>query len=109
MSPIFYCLRFDTSLFVAPTTRKVTVELFYPTSTRVVHLRSLVRGKIMSTEPLRNRQSAVGIATGYGLDDRGGRWSSSDRVKDFLHVVLTGSEVHTACYPVGSGGKAAGA
>jgi hypothetical protein len=31
---IFYCLRFETSLFVAPTTRRVTVEVFDPASTR---------------------------------------------------------------------------
>jgi hypothetical protein len=30
------------------------------------------------------RDSVVGIVTGYGLDDRGGRNSSPDRVKNFL-------------------------
>jgi hypothetical protein len=31
-----------------------------------------------------SRDSAVGIATGYGSDDRGGRSSSPGRVKNFL-------------------------
>jgi hypothetical protein len=36
---IFYCLRFETSFFVlwSPTTRRATVEVFHPTSTRDVH------------------------------------------------------------------------
>jgi hypothetical protein len=38
--------------------------------------------------------SVVGIATGYGLDDRG------------VGVrVQTGSEVHPASYPMGTGGS----
>jgi hypothetical protein len=32
----------------------------------------------------RSRDGSVGIATGYGLDDRGGRSSSPGRVKNFL-------------------------
>jgi hypothetical protein len=39
-----------------------------------------------------SRESAVGIATGYGLDDRRGRSSSPCRDKNFLYVVQTGSE-----------------
>jgi hypothetical protein len=34
--------------------------------------------------PYRSRDSVVGIATGYGLDDRGIRSSSPGRVKNFL-------------------------
>jgi hypothetical protein len=62
-----------------------------------------------------NRDSAVGIATGYGLDDRGvgvrvpvgSRILSSPRRLDRLWV-------HATSYPVGTGGsfprgKAAGA
>jgi hypothetical protein len=61
------------------------------------------------------RDSAVGIATGYGLDDQG----VGVRVlvgQDFsiLYVVETGSGVHPPSYPIGTGGsfpgsKAAGA
>jgi hypothetical protein len=59
--------------------------------------------------------SAVGgIAAGYGLVDRGGQISSLGKVKNFLHVVQTGSGAHPASYTMGtggsfSGGKAAGA
>jgi hypothetical protein len=60
------------------------------------------------------RDSSVGTATGYGLDDRGGRSSSPGRVKNFLHVVQTGSGVPKTSYPMGTadsfpGSKAAGA
>jgi hypothetical protein len=57
----------------------------------------------------RCRDSSVGIATGYGLDDRvvESRWG-----QDFLllHVVQTGSRAHPASYQMDTaGGKAAGA
>jgi hypothetical protein len=59
-----------------------------------------------------NRDSSVGVATGYGLDSRG--WIPG-RAKyfSFLHIVDNGSEAHTNSYPVGKpgsfpGGKAAG-
>jgi hypothetical protein len=32
----------------------------------------------------KSRDSSVGVATGYELDDRGGRSSSPDNVKNFL-------------------------
>jgi hypothetical protein len=55
----------------------------------------------------------ISIATGYGLDN-GGVSLRPSRVKNFLHFVQTGSEVHPASYPMGTGGsfpggKAAGA
>jgi hypothetical protein len=54
--------------------------------------------------------SAVGIAPGYGLADRGGRSSSPGRVKNsFLYVVQTGSGAHPDSYSMGPGGKATGA
>jgi hypothetical protein len=66
------------------------------------------------TPNARSRDSAVGIATGYGLDDGGVR----DRVPvesriSVLHVVQTGSGAHPASYPMGTGcafagGKAVG-
>jgi hypothetical protein len=34
LATIFYCLRFETSLLSPPTTRRVTVEVFDPASTR---------------------------------------------------------------------------
>jgi hypothetical protein len=49
----------------------------------------------MSTE------SVVGIATSYGLDDRGvGVLEYS-----LLQIVQTGSEVHPTSYPMGTGGS----
>jgi hypothetical protein len=61
------------------------------------------------------RDSAVSIATGYGLDDRGVgvRVPVGSRIF-FPHVVQIGSGVHPTFYPMGTGGsfpggKAAGA
>jgi hypothetical protein len=49
--------------------------------------------------------SAVGIATGYGLDIRGvGVRILVGQEFSFLHVVQTGSEVHPTSYPTGTGG-----
>jgi hypothetical protein len=57
----------------------------------------------------RSRDSSVGIATGYGLDDRGigvdSRWAQEFSI---LHVVQTGFATHPASYPVGTGGSFAG-
>jgi hypothetical protein len=63
--------------------------------------------------PMKSWDSAVGIATGYGLHDR----EVAVRVPvgqefSLLHVVQTGSGVHPASYPMDtsfSGDKAAGA
>jgi hypothetical protein len=52
----------------------------------------------------------VGIATSYGLDDRGVRVQVQVESKfSLLHVIQIGSEVHPTSYSLGSGGKAAGA
>jgi hypothetical protein len=53
------------------------------------------------------RDSVVGIATGYGLDDSG-RSSSPGKVKNFLRVIQTGSGAHPVSHPMGTGGIAAG-
>jgi hypothetical protein len=55
---------------------------------------------------MRSRDSVVGIATTYGLDDRG------VGVRVPVGIVQTGSEVHPTSYPIGTegsfpGGKAA--
>jgi hypothetical protein len=49
--------------------------------------------------------NAVGIATGYGLDDPRGWSSSPGSVRNFLHVVQTGPWPHPASYPMGTGGS----
>jgi hypothetical protein len=51
------------------------------------------------------RDSAVGIATDYGLDDRG---SIPGRDK-ILHIVQTGSGARPASYPVGTRALSPGA
>jgi hypothetical protein len=57
----------------------------------------------------RSRDSVVGIATGYGLDDRGFgiRVPVGSRIL-FLHVVQTGSEAHPPSYPMGTGASSPG-
>jgi hypothetical protein len=64
----------------------------------------------------RSRDSSVGIALGYGLDDRGSRVRFPERAGNFSlhHRVQTGSGAHPASYPMGNrgsfpGSKAAGA
>jgi hypothetical protein len=62
-----------------------------------------------------SRDSSVGIATGYKLDDQGGREFEPRYGKKFslLHIVQTGSGVYPTSYKMGTGvsfpgGKAAG-
>jgi hypothetical protein len=68
---------------------------------------------IMHCDTVKSRDSSVGIATGYGLDDHGvGVRVPVNQEFSLLHVVQTGSGAHPASYPmstVGSfpGGKAA--
>jgi hypothetical protein len=62
-----------------------------------------------------SRDSSVGIALGYGLDDRGSRVRfPAGAAKCLHHRVQNGSGVHPASYPMGTrgsfpGGKSAGA
>jgi hypothetical protein len=64
---------------------------------------------------MRSRDSIVGIASSYGLDDRGvGVRVPASQEFSLLHVVQTGSGVHPTSYSMGKGGlspggKAAGA
>jgi hypothetical protein len=53
------------------------------------------------------RDSSVGIATGYGLDDRGVGILVPVGARVFLHVAQAGFEAHTAFYPIRIGDKAA--
>jgi hypothetical protein len=60
------------------------------------------------------RDSSVGIALGYGLDDRGSRVRFPAEAGNFSlhHRVQNGSGTHSASYPTGTrgyfpGGKAA--
>jgi hypothetical protein len=63
----------------------------------------------------KSRDSSVGIALGYGLDDRGSRVRFPAGAGNFSlhHRVQSGSGAHPASYPMGTrgsfpGGKAAG-
>jgi hypothetical protein len=64
---------------------------------------------------MKSRDSSVGIALGYWLDDRSSSFRFSAGAGNFsLHRVQNGSGAHPASYPVGTrgtfhGGKAAGA
>jgi hypothetical protein len=61
-------------------------------------------------DKLRSRDSAVGIATSYGLDDRGSEFESPwGQEFSLLYVVQTGCGVHPTSYPMDTGGRAAGA
>jgi hypothetical protein len=67
-------------------------------------------------ETCRLSESSVGIALGYGLDDRGSRVRFPAGARNFSlhHRFQNGSGAHTASYPMGirgsfPGGKAAGA
>jgi hypothetical protein len=57
-----------------------------------------------------NRDSSVGIALGYRLDDRGYRVRFPARAGNFsLHrSVQNGSGAHPASYPIGTGASFAG-
>jgi hypothetical protein len=52
------------------------------------------------------RDSTVGVATGYGLDDREVGVPVPVGARSYLlHVVQTDSEDHPASYPMGAGGS----
>jgi hypothetical protein len=52
--------------------------------------------------------NAVGIATGYGLYDRGVGSSSPGRIKNFRFFMSSTHGVHPASYPVGTGALSPG-
>jgi hypothetical protein len=55
---------------------------------------------------VKSRDSAVGIATGYRLDDQGiGIRVPVGQKFSFLYVVQTGSGAHPASYRIGTGGS----
>jgi hypothetical protein len=71
---------------------------------------------LKDTSQVKIRDSSVGIALGYGLDNRGSRvqFPVGAGNSSLQHRVQNGSGAHTASYPMGtsgsfSGGKAAGA
>jgi hypothetical protein len=72
--------------------------------------------KLHNEEIRKRRNSSVGIALGYGLDDRGSRvrFLAGAGNLSLHHRVQNGSGAHPASYPMGTmdsfpGDKAAGA
>jgi hypothetical protein len=80
-------------------------------------LDSVAKGKILIVTICRkSHDSSVGIALGYGLDDRGSRFRFPAGPGNFSihHRLQNGSGAHPASYPMDTrgsfpGGKAAGA
>jgi hypothetical protein len=79
-----------------------------------IKLKTNIKSCILNV--LGSRDSSVGIALGYGMDDRGPRirFPAGAGNFSFHHRVQNGSRAHTASYPMGTrgtfpGGKAAGA
>jgi hypothetical protein len=66
---------------------------------------SIVTGIFIPNPRIESRESVVGIATGYGLDDRGVEVQVPVESRIFLNVVHTGSGVHPTSYPTGTGGS----
>jgi hypothetical protein len=54
---------------------------------------------------MRSRDSSVGIALGYGLDDRGSRVRFPGGDFSLHHRVQNGSGAHPASYPMGTRGS----
>jgi hypothetical protein len=59
-----------------------------------------------SSSATKSRDSSVGIALGYGLDDRGTRVRFPAGARNFSlhHRVQNGTGAHPASYPMGLGG-----
>jgi hypothetical protein len=80
-----------------------------------MHIGLHIRESIFIPKPkLQSRDSSVGIALGYGLDDRGSRVRFPAGAGNFSlhHRVQNGSGAHPASYPMATrgsfpGGKAA--
>jgi hypothetical protein len=86
---------------------------------RLAALPRLASMKKLNTDPMyffKSRDSSVGIALGYGLDDRGSRVRFPAEAGNYTlhHRVQNVSGAHPASYPMGTrgsfpGDKAAGA
>jgi hypothetical protein len=86
--------------------------LRYDVNTLFLSIEELIVGTMI----LQSRDSSVGIATGYGLEDRmiGVRFPTGAGNFSLHHRVQNGSRAHPVSYPTGTGGsfpvgKAAGA
>jgi hypothetical protein len=96
-------IHYTTNIVVYQTTRRHILENRNADTDYREKLKS--HTLISSQLPLRIRDSAVGIATGSGMDDRGvGVWVPVGARFSPLQVVQTGSGAHQDSYPMGTGG-----
>jgi hypothetical protein len=57
----------------------------------------------------KSRDSSIGIATGYGLDDQGSEFESrEDQEFSLLRNIQTGPGAHPVSYPMDNGGPFSG-
>jgi hypothetical protein len=66
---------------------------------------NIFQARDFSTE---SRNSSVGIALGYGLDDRGSRFPAGAGNFSLHRRVQNGSGTHPASYPMATGGSFSG-
>jgi hypothetical protein len=73
----------------------------------VVSSHQFLRLKSCTYFSFKSRDSSVGIAMGYGLDDRGSRVRFPSGTGNFslYHRVQNGSGAHPASYPTGTAGS----
>jgi hypothetical protein len=66
-------------------------------------LKTKCPGKYLRLKKMKSRDNSVGIALGYGLDDRGSRVRFPEGARNFsLHCrVQKSSRAHPASYPMG--------
>jgi hypothetical protein len=84
---------------------KTLVKLAVPTDQDACNFHDGVEIVFLLT---RSRDSSVGIATSYGLDEQGSGSSSPGRVKNFhFSISSRPARVHPTSYKMGTGGKAA--
>jgi hypothetical protein len=62
---------------------------------------------VVGNQRFGGRDSSVGIALGYGLDDQSSRVRFTAGARNFSvhHRVQNGSGAHPASYPMGTGGS----
>jgi hypothetical protein len=80
----------------------LSILMFHPRN--YTHLISIKLGVWDLCQKLMSRHSSVGLATGYGLDDRmiGVRFPAGAGNVFLRHHVQTGSGAHSASYPMGT-------
>jgi hypothetical protein len=73
----------------------------------LTRLEGNIRNVIIITSIRKSRDSSVGIALGYGLDDRGSRFRFLAEAWNFslYHRVQNGSGAQPASYPMGTRGS----